>query len=211
MPGIPAFDKYVRQYEQWFMDNPFAYVSELHAVRELLPLNGSSVEIGIGTGRFAAPLGILKGIEPSLAMADVARKKGLEVLPGVAENLPFHDHEFDFVLMVTTICFLDDVDQALGEVHRVLKRGGHFVAGFIDRDSPLGRQYLSRKEKSFLYRDAVFYTVSEIVDHMRKAGFGQFEYRQTLFTPLDRMESPDPVRHGHGQGSFVVVRASKAG
>ncbi len=211
MPGVPAFDKNVRQYEQWFMDNPLAYISELHAVRELLPLNGSGVDIGIGTGRFAAPLGIPKGIEPSAAMAEVARKRGLEVLPGVAENLPFHDHEFDFVLMVTTICFLDDMDQAFGEVHRVLKRGGCFVAGFIDGESPLGRQYLSRKEKSVFYRDAVFYSVPEIVDHMRTAGLGHFEYRQTLFTPLGRMESPDPVEQGYGRGSFVVVRGNKAG
>jgi SAM-dependent methyltransferase len=210
MPGIPAFDKNVPQYEQWFTDNPFAYVSELHAVRELLPLSGAGVEIGIGTGRFAAPLGIPQGIEPSSAMAELARKKGLEVFPGVAENLPFRDQEFDFVLMVTTVCFLDDLTQAFSEVRRVLKPGGFFVAGFIDRGSPLGRQYLERKDKSVFYRDAVFYTVPEMVDHMKKAGFGQFEYRQTLFTPLQDMESPDPVEQGHGRGSFAVVRGSKS-
>jgi SAM-dependent methyltransferase len=210
MPGVNAFNENVQQYEQWFLDHPPAYVSELHAVRELLPMKGSGIEIGIGTGRFAAPLGIQRGIEPSAAMAQLAREKGIEVLAGVAENLPFRDEEFDYVLMVTTVCFLDDMDQAFSEVRRVLRPGGLFVAGFIDRESPLGRQYLQRKDKSVFYRDAVFYSVPEIVEHMKRAGFDQFDFRQTLFTPLDRMELPDPVEHGHGRGSFVVVRGTKS-
>jgi SAM-dependent methyltransferase len=210
MPGVNAFDKNVQQYEQWFLDHPVAYLSEVHAIRELVPMNGAGIEIGIGTGRFAAPLGIQKGIEPSSAMAEAARKKGLEVLPGVAENLPFRDEEFDHVLMVTTVCFLDDMDQAFSEVHRVLRPDGLFVAGFIDRESPLGRQYLQRKDKSVFYKDAVFYSVPEIVEHMRQAGFDQFDFRQTLFTPLDEMKSPDPVQPGHGRGSFVVVRGVKS-
>ncbi len=210
MSGKDAFDKNVQQYEQWFMDHPFAYVSELHAVRELLPIKGDGIEIGIGTGRFAAPLGIAKGIEPSSAMAAIGRRKGLEITTGVAENLPLQDRVFDFVLMVTTVCFLDDRDRAFQEVHRVLKPGGAFVVGFIDRESPLGQQYVKRKATSVFYKDAVFYSVPEIVSHMEQAGFGRFEYRQTLFTPLDRMESPDPVNEGHGRGSFVVVRGIKS-
>jgi len=209
MPGVHAFSKNVRQYEQWFLDHPNAYVSELHAVRELLPMNGMGVEVGIGTGRFAAPLGIRKGVDPSPAMAAIASDKGLQVLPGVAENLPFRDGEIDYVLMVTTVCFLDDRDLAFREIHRVLRPGGLFVIGFIDRDSPLGRQYLQRKDRSVFYKDAVFYSVPEIVDHLGQAGFDQFDFRQTLFTPLDQMKLPDPVQQGHGRGSFVVVRGVK--
>jgi len=33
-------------------------------------------------------------------------KKGIEVVEGIAEDLPFDDESFDFVLMITTICFL---------------------------------------------------------------------------------------------------------
>ena len=50
MPGVESFDRNVNQYEQWFIDHPFAYLSEVRAVRELLP-KGSGIEIGIGTGR----------------------------------------------------------------------------------------------------------------------------------------------------------------
>ena len=206
MSGVNAFDSNVDRYEQWFVDNPFAYVSELRAVRELLPTSGSGIEIGLGTGRFAAPLGIRSGIEPSRSMAELARKKGIEVVPGVAEHLPFMDAEFGFVLMVTTVCFLDDRDMAFGEVRRVLKPGGSFVIGFVDRDSPLGREYQTRKDKSAFYQHATFYTTKDIVAALEKAGFGSFEYRQTLYQPLEGLDEIEPVREGFGEGSFVVVR-----
>jgi SAM-dependent methyltransferase len=209
MPGVNAFDKNVDRYEQWFVDNPLAYVSELRALRELLPTKGKGIEIGVGTGRFAAPLEIRKGIEPSRPMAEVARKRGIEVVPGVAEHLPFADGEFDHALMVTTVCFLDDLDMAFQEARRVLKTGGSFVIGFVDRESPLGKEYQARKDKSAFYQDATFYTAEDIVSHLQKAGFGEFAFRQTLFRSLTELEEVEPVKEGHGEGSFVVVRGDK--
>jgi SAM-dependent methyltransferase len=210
MPGVNAFENNVERYEQWFVDNPLAYVSELRAVRELLPMSGSGIEIGLGTGRFAAPLGITKGIEPSRSMAELARKKGIEVIPGVAEHLPFKDREFGFVLMVTTVCFLDDMELSFQEVSRVLKPGGSFVIGFVDRDSPLGKEYQKRKAQSVFYQHATFYSTDDIASHLQRTGFGNLAFRQTLFRPLAEMVEVEPVKEGHGQGSFVVVRGEKS-
>ncbi len=209
MPGVNAFDEHVNEYEQWFVKNPHAYVSELHAMRELLPPGGMGLEIGVGTGRFAAPLGIATGIEPSPAMAELARKRGIEVVKAVAEKLPFKDNAFDFALMVTTICFLDDLDLAFGEVRRVLKPGGFFVIGFVDKNSPLGKFYQSRQGKSVFYKDATFYSVDDILSHLKKAAFADAAFRQTIFRPLGEIEDVEPVKEGYGEGSFVVVRGVK--
>ena len=209
MPGVNAFDKNVDRYEQWFVDNPLAYVSELRALREVLPTGGKGIEIGVGTGRFAAPLEIRKGIEPSRSMAEVARKRGIEVVHGVAEHLPFVDGEFDHALMVTTVCFLDDMDMAFQEARRVLKPGGSFVIGFVDRESPLGKEYQARKDKSAFYQDARFYSVDEVVSCLQKNGFSSLIFRQTLFRPLPELEEVEPVKEGYGEGSFVVVRGEK--
>jgi SAM-dependent methyltransferase len=209
MPGVDAFEQHVNQYEEWFMDHPLAYVSELHAIRELLPERGRGVEIGVGTGRFAAPLGISAGIEPSPAMGELAKKRGVDVIRGVAEKLPFQDQEFEFALMVTTVCFLDDMEAAFSEARRILKPGGFFLIGFVDRDSPLGKLYLSKKGQSAFYREATFYSVDDILPHMKKAGFSDFAFRQTLFRPLEQIEETEPIQEGHGKGSFVVVRGAR--
>jgi len=209
MPGLDAFDNNVRRYEAWFEENPFAYVSELHALQALLPLSENGIELGIGTGRFAFPLGIRTGVDPSRAMAELARKKGIEVFFGVAENLPFKDTTFDFILMVTTICFLDDIDLAFQESYRVLKPGGSLIIGFVDKNSPIGKAYLLRKSESLFYKDATFYSVDELLPHLTTAGFKTFSFRQTLFDPIENMKEPSSTKEGHGDGSFVVIRAEK--
>jgi SAM-dependent methyltransferase len=210
MPGVNDFDRNVQQYEEWFVKHPFAYVSELHAVRELLPLTENGMEIGVGTGRFAAPLGIRQGIEPSRSMAEVARKKGLDVISGVAENLPYKDSKFEFCLMVTTVCFLDDIDLAFQEAYRVLRPRGSFIIGFVDRKSPIGREYEQRKNESEFYKTATFYSVDELLVHLKKAGFLKFRFCQTLFGPLQDMQEPSNVKEGFGEGSFVVIKAEKS-
>ncbi len=44
----------------------------------------------------------------------IARKRGIKVVEGMTEDLPFEDESFNFVLMVTTICFLDIVEKGGG-------------------------------------------------------------------------------------------------
>jgi SAM-dependent methyltransferase len=123
MPKISPFEKYAAQYEKWFGENRWVYEAELRAVKAMLPDGGRGVEIGVGTGRFAEPLGIKLGVEPSRRMSEIAQKRGIRVLDGVAEDLPLGDAGYDFVLMVTTVCFVDDIGKALLEAHRVLSHG----------------------------------------------------------------------------------------
>jgi hypothetical protein len=83
------------------------------------------------------------------------------------------------------------------------------VVGFIDRDSPLGREYQARKAQSVFYRQARFYSVAEVVDLMDSTGFQDLAWVQTLFQDAATLRTPDPVCPGHGQGSFVVVRGTQ--
>jgi ubiquinone/menaquinone biosynthesis C-methylase UbiE len=209
MPRIEPFERYANKYEDWFERNKFAYESELRAIRKLMPKNGEGVEIGVGSGRFAAPLGIKVGVEPSGKMREIARKRGIEVIDGVAEAIPFSDSQFDFVLMVTTLCFLDDIEAALKEIHRVLKSGGSFILGFIDANSPIGRLYQQQKNDNVFYREATFSSVEEVIAYLKKAGFKDFNFKQTLFNPLTDIRDLEPVKEGYGEGSFIVVKAAK--
>lgn len=209
MPKISAFEKHFDRYEEWFEKNEYAYQSELDAVKLLMPKFVKGLEIGIGTGRFAVPLNIKNGVEPSSEMRKIALERGLNVVDGVAENLPFEDNSFDLVLMVTTVCFVDDVLKSFKECFRVLKNNGIILIGFVDRESTIGKIYQANKEKSLFYKEATFYSTSEIVELLYEAGFKNFNFSQTIFKKLDEIKEKEPVRYGFGKGSFIVISAKK--
>jgi len=205
MPKTEPFDKYIDQYEDWFVQNRYAYQSELEAVRRHLPAQGKGLEIGVGSGLFAEPLGISHGIEPSAEMRKLAVKRGIHVIHGVAEKLPVGDHLYDYAVMVTTICFLDDVLVALQESRRILRPGGKLIIGFVDRNSPIGQLYQKHKDENVFYREARFYSVDQVTAYMKLAGFYEFFYTQTIFSMLDEISKPEEIKEGYGEGSFVVI------
>jgi SAM-dependent methyltransferase len=209
VPKVNSFDENVDQYESWFERNWPAYESELEAIRALLPRSGKGLEIGVGTGLFAAPLGLRYGLDPSRNMSKAAIKRGIEVILGVGENLPFKESCFDILLMATTICFLDDVLGTLKEAYRVLPNGGCIVIGFIDRESSLGKIYETHMTGSVFYKDAAFLSVDDVLSFLNQAGFRDFLFRQTIFGTPAGMKAADPVKPGFGEGSFVVVRGTK--
>jgi hypothetical protein len=111
--------------------------------------------------------------------------------------------------MVTTICFLDDITAAFSEVNRILKNSGHFVIGFIDKNSPIGQLYEKRKKNSEFYSIANFYSVDEVITHLKQASFNIIDIIQTVFHSLKEIRSIETAIKGYGEGSFVVIRAKK--
>ncbi len=183
------------------------YLSELLAIGSLLPPAGLGLEVGVGSGRFAWPLGIGVAVEPSVKMTQVSTRLGIRVCRAVAEGLPFVSDVFDFALMVTTVCFVDEPDESVREIYRVLKPAGAVVVGFVERDSELGERYRSTRHTSGFYKEATFFTADEVLRCLRDAGFDGLEVRQTIFT--DEGDKIQPVREGHGEGSFVAIKAIK--
>jgi ubiquinone/menaquinone biosynthesis C-methylase UbiE len=207
MARIEPFEKYSKEYDEWFIKNQNIYLVELNAIKSLIPSDKFGVEIGVGTGRFALPLGIKVGLEPSKKMAEISRKRGIQVYEGVAEKLPFNDETFDFILLVTTICFVDDLEESFKEAYRVLKTDGFILIGFVDKESELGKSYQLKMEKSKFYKDATFYSVKEVIDMLKKINFKDMIIKQTVFfSQTGKLES---IEDGYGNGSFVVIKANK--
>jgi len=209
MARTKPFDDYLNEYEEWFDQFKFVYESELQAVNHFIPKNKKGIEIGIGTGRFALPLKISEGVEPSKNMREFSLQKGLKVYDGVAENLPLDNDSYDFVLMVTTICFVDDIKKAFAEVKRILKPGGIFIIGLVDKNSPLGKTYEKLKDSNKFYRYATFYSVEEVRILLEKTGFVNVQIVQTVFGELSEIKSVQHYKTGHGEGGFVVIRVEK--
>src|SRR6056297_1757340 len=207
MPKIEAFEKYSEAYDQWFNNHPDLYAAEIEAIRRLIPSAGAEgMEVGVGSGKFAVPLGIKVGVEPSENMAGIARLQGVDVHSGVAEDLPFSDDRFDFVMMVTTICFVDDIVKSFKEAFRVLKTDGFILVGFVDKESELGKQYSEKKENSKFYKDATFFSVPEVLSHLNASGFVISNVLQTLIPG----EKPNTILEGFGRGAFVVIKGQSA-
>ncbi|HEB83788.1 MAG TPA: class I SAM-dependent methyltransferase [Bacteroidetes bacterium] len=181
------------------------------ALRKLMPKTGKGLEIGVGTGRFAKPLGLRLGVEPSQTMSAYAQRRGVKVILGTGENLPVNTNSFDFVLIVTTICFFDDTAMAVREAARVVHPGGYVIIGMVNKISPLGRYYLKHKNDNVFYSEAKFYSVEEVVAILTQVGFRQFSMAQTIFNRLDRIKAVEPVIEGYDKGSFVVIKGLNPG
>jgi SAM-dependent methyltransferase len=216
------FETHADQYEEWFSTFKAVYDTEVEALREVLPRSSAGsnaegidekapvgLEIGAGSGLFAAPLGVRHGVEPSPTMLKKAEARGIEMKLGVAEDLPYEDESFDYTLMVTSICFLDDLGKALAEIKRVLKAEGVAIFGFVDEDSPLGLLYQKYKDKDVFYRHARFRSASEIIRELKKNSFQVEAVRQTVFGSLEHITEIQGSREGHGEGGFVIIKARK--
>jgi SAM-dependent methyltransferase len=209
MPRMATFEAHHQRYEAWFEDHEAAYISELLALRPFVPWEKRGIEIGVGSGRFAAPLGVPVGVDPSVAMLRYAAARGIEVLRGTAENLPVAPSSFDYALVVTTICFVDSPPLMCSEARRILRPGGRLLIGFIDRESNLGQHYLAHQAESVFYRDAIFYSADEVARILEEAGFSIDSWVQTLAHPLPETHEIEPLRPGRGQCAFVVVSATR--
>jgi ubiquinone/menaquinone biosynthesis C-methylase UbiE len=211
MPVITVFEERAQEYDEWFDAHKAVYQAEVTALQTFVPRMGLGIEIGVGTGRFAVPLGLKLGIDPSRRMLEIARRRGLTVCQAVGERLPFHDGQFDLVLLVTVMCFVDDVPTLLQELRRVLNPDGRLVSGFINRESELGRHYEERKETSAFYREAQFYAVEQVAHWVQAAGFQSLQFCQTLSGSPEKPSRRDlQVREGYSEGAFVVLSATNA-
>ncbi|MBN1694458.1 class I SAM-dependent methyltransferase [candidate division WOR-3 bacterium] len=206
--SLEAFEEHTERYEEWFAKNRFAYLSELEGVKSLLPA-GKGIEIGVGTGRFAAPLGIKFGIDPSLSMLKVARERKIKVIGGIGEYLPIIGNSFDYVLITTTLCFLKNVEKTLEEIKRILRKNGVLILAFIDRESFLGKVYQKKKEKNPFYKNANFYSANEVIKKLKKSGFAKPTINQTLFTLPENLQKIDDIKDSYGKGGFVILRMRK--
>lgn len=204
------FDEYAKEYDEWYERNKFAYISELEALKQVVPKDGKGLEIGVGTGRFAQPLGISVGIDPSENMLQIARERRIKTFVGKGENLPFNDNEFDFVLIVITLCFVDNPDLVIKESRSVLRDNGRLIIGIIDKDSHLGKFYQEKKEQGHrFYKEANFFSVKDVIELLTKYNFKEIVTFQTVFQPLDKIKEIEQAKQGYGEGGFVVICGKK--
>ncbi|MGQ9468369.1 MAG: class I SAM-dependent methyltransferase [Nitrososphaerales archaeon] len=203
-----VFEDYAKEYDSWYFKHPAIYESEVRVLKEF-NLKGLGLEIGVGTGVFASRIGVDLGIDPALAMLQIAKERGVEVIQAIGEHLPFVDKIFDYVLMVCTLCFLDKPSLVIKESFRVLKKGESLIVCLILKDSAWGRFYEEKKGAGHkFYSCAKFYTPHELKKLIADQGLSIVEAMSTLsYSPFEEERVEGPLR-GY-KGSFVCLRVKE--
>ncbi len=152
-------------------------------------LAGRKVVLDVGTGegqlarRQAARGAVVVGIDPTVAQIDEAARRagGPAYVQSGAAALPFADGSFDAVVACLVFEHIDDVDEAIDEVARVLEPGGRFVfflnhpllqtpdSGWIDD------QILDPPEQ--YWRIGAYLTEASTVEQVEKGVFIRFVHR----------------------------------
>ena len=212
---IQVFDTFVERYDAWF-DSPFgksAFELEKSCIASLChDVKGSSLEIGVGTGRFAEALGIEYGVDISGRALEFAKKRGITVVKGSGEKLPFPDESFGSIFIIVTLCFVEKPKKLLEEASRVLEKDGRLILGLILKESPWARFYMKKGEAgNVFYKKATFYSFNEIKELMRKSELTIIDVCSTIFQkPTEKpLRFETPRRGYYTRAGFVAVKAGK--
>lgn len=200
-----SLDHGLSQFNAWFFTTFDRYLN--HALRPHKDgafddlIGPVVVEIGSGVGaNFARlPQGVpLIGVEPNEQMHARLRQRAaqhdipLQLVLGVAEELPLADGSVDDVVCSLVLCTVTDLDRTLSEVKRVLRPGGRFR--FVEHiAAPLWSprrwvQVALRRPWGWLYQGCD--PARETDRHLASAGFTSLtvrhrKLRHSVFFPVN--------------------------
>ena len=212
-PAAQAFEDLADRYDAWYdtESGRVLFDLELGALRPLLAgTAGPRLEVGVGSGRFAATLGIEVGLYPAEAPLRLAKARGVRVVLGVGDRLPFGDNTFAAVALVVTLCFAEHPGGMLAEVGRVLRPDGRLVVGLVPLDSAWGRSYEEKGRAGHpFYRHARFQTLAEHRRMLTTAGIRLVDARSTLLQAPGDEPVAEPVRDSAVAGAGFVALAAQ--
>ena len=207
------FDHLAAEYDAWFEgDGKFIFAIEVKAFQEVLSLLPKPwLEVGVGSGRFAQALGIETGVDPSVKLLDMARRRGVRVFLGRGEQESFDNGAFGTVFLVVTLCFVDAPLEILREAYRILQPEGKMILGLILRESPWGRLFESKKKKGHrFYKHATFCRRDDVVELLGQAGFAVEKVMSTLFQKPGNVNHIELPQEGFSPNAgFTVIMAGK--
>ena len=161
-PDADLWERHAAWWQEGFTNGADAEYEE-----QILPLLATHLQgatrvldVGCGEGQVGRRAAALSGIElvvgadPTWAQVKAAAERGggVTVTRAVAAGLPFDNDSFDAVVACLVFEHIDELDEAIGEVGRVLAAGGRFLlllnhpllqapgSGWID-DTILDEQY----------------------------------------------------------------------
>ena len=224
MSKTQVFDDWPAKYDRWF-ETPIGrlirqYEGEL-ILEMLKPDRGERIlDVGCGTGIFTQDMisagSHVVGLDFSLPMLQRAGRKftgqPFAMIQGDMRVLPFGGKQFDKVVSVTAIEFIEDGESAVAELFRVARPGGTIVVASLNSLSPWAtRRKAEAREGHPIFKHAYFRSPADM--HMLSPVAG------TAKTAIHFGKDDDPedarIIEAKGRveeldtGAFVVVRWQK--
>lgn len=228
------FDQYASLYDAWFLENQNVLLSELRLVARTLEGSGKILSVGCGSGLFEKLLAeefdihITDGIEPAAGMAEIARKRGMNVKIATAEDAVFEPGAYDTLLFNGCPGYIDSLEEVVAKAYAALPAGGRIILIDIPKESSYGLLYNLAKALGTwqhemlegthprnpypieLVAAANWRTTASKVKMLEDAGFSRFEYFQTLTThPVDSDNEAEEPIPGSSKGDYVAIIAYK--
>lgn len=195
------WEKIANRYSKQPVADEATYQKKLQVTREYLQPDMEVLEFGCGTGSTAithAPnVKHVQAIDISANMIEIAQAKAKA---GNVENVTFErstidefsapDQSLDAVMGLSILHLLDNVDEIVGKVHKMLKPGGIFISStacigdtmkFLKFIAPIGKPF------GLLLN---VFTRKELQNSLTNAGF-----------EIDQQWQP-----GEGKAVFIVAR-----
>ncbi len=192
------YDEFSQRYDHGRDHGYHALIDELET-RVLDPfISGRDVlECGCGTGLILNRIKPLArravGVDLSPGMLEHARRRGHEVHHASVTELPFADESFDVACSFKVLAHVEQIEQALAEMARVLRPGGHLVAEFYN---PYSLRYLVKRWKpptriSDQTNDEAVYTRYDTLAQARAYLPPSLQFRDVygvrVFTPVSKV------------------------
>lgn len=195
---------------------------------------GRVLSVGCGSGLFEKILrdergiDIRNGIEPSEGMADIARKRGMNVAVAKAEDADFGTNEYDTILFNGTPSYIAPLDKVIAKAFAALPEGGRIILIDVPKESSYGILYNLAKSLGTwnhpllhgtfpadpypieFVKAANWRTTAEKIQMLTDAGFTGLEFAQTLTShPLNSNLAEEQPTEGYGSGDYVAITAYK--
>lgn len=185
------------------------------------------LEVGCGEGALAVDLwqrgGFVTAVDPSRRMLAAAQSRARTAacpaffVQAAGQQLPFAATSFDLVLAKTVLCFVGDGQPFVAEMARVLRPGGRFVIGELNRWSSWAAQRRLRAWLgSSLWRKGRFRSASELRRLALGAGLDVETVRGAVYYPrlslAARLMAPFDARLGRFTtvgAAFIALAATK--
>lgn len=182
--GIMSFER-KEAYIKGIFDNESwrGILDQLESYEGVLSTDSKILDLGCGLGSF---LNICQkkyycvGIDPDMSALKIANLRGVEVIRGVGESLPFKEGCFDAVVSHSMIEHVQSPKHVVNEAWRALKDGGiFFVSGpnylsfwephykilwFPKFPKPIAKLYLKLRKRDPSYIQSINYiTINKVL------------------------------------------------